>query len=182
MNGPAISNVRQSAGFTLVELLVTLGVIAMVLAYAIPSFARSLAASRVAEATSTLYGAVVRTRSEALKRHSRIVMCSSIDGLTCAAGSRWDVGWVIFEDEDANGMPESSSERIAVQNALNGVVITAEGPMRDYLSYVATGRTQQLNGAMLMGRLTVCSGSVGRALILNRAGRPRTVDTVCEES
>lgn len=174
------TSAHVDCGFTLVELLVALGVVAILLSLALPSFARSLAQTRVADATSAIYGAAVFTRSEALKRRVRIVMCSSTDGSNCSAGSGWDAGWLIFEDRNDDGIHDAAEEVLAVQRAQNGVTATGNGPMRDYVSYVASGRTQQLGGGLLMGTLTVCSGDVGRAIIINHAGRPRVTAGDCE--
>lgn len=174
------TSAHVNCGFTLVELLVALGVVAVLLSLALPSFARSLAQTRVADATSAIYGAAVFTRSEALKRRVRIVMCSSADGNTCSSGSRWDAGWLIFEDRNDDGIRDAAEEVLAVQGAQSGVTAMGNGPMRDYISYVASGRTQQLGGGLLMGTLTICSGDIGRAIIINHAGRPRVTDAECQ--
>lgn len=174
------ASARMGGGFSLVELLVALSVVAILASLALPSFARSLAQTRVADATSAIYSAVVLTRSEALKRRIRIVMCSSSDGSNCSVGSGWSAGWLIFEDRNDDGIRDAGEEIIRVQGAQSGVTTTGNGPMRDYVSYVASGRTQQLGGGLLMGTLTVCSDDLGRAIVINHAGRPRVAEATCE--
>lgn len=170
---------HAQGGFSLVELVVALGLLAILLSLTLPSFARSLAQTRVSDATSAIYGAVVFTRSEALKRRGRVVMCSSVDGSTCSAASGWDAGWLIFPDPNDDGFRDVGEQIVAAHGRLEGLAAVGNGPTRDYVSYVSSGRTQQLGGGLLMGTITVCSGDFGRAIIINHAGRPRVADATC---
>lgn len=172
--------VRRCAGYSLVELVVVLAIAATLSAIALPSFARLLAETRVAEASSDLFGAVLLVRSEALKRHRRVVMCPSADAADCAQDIGWQSGWIVFEDPNENGKRDGDESLLQVgQPRPVQVTITGTDKLGNYVSYVASGRTEQLNGAYLMGTLTICSEGVAKKIVINHAGRPRLASATC---
>ena len=67
------SQLRQ-AGLTMIELLLTLAVLAILLAVAIPSFEALIASTRVTNATNELLSALAQTRPEAIRRRQRVSM------------------------------------------------------------------------------------------------------------
>nr|WP_246265446.1 GspH/FimT family pseudopilin [Aromatoleum diolicum] len=149
-------------------------------AIALPSFARLLAETRVAEASNDLFGAVLLVRSEALKRHRRVVMCTSADAVDCAQDIGWHSGWIVFEDPNENGKRDGDESLLQVGQARPGQVrMTGTDKLGNYVSYVASGRTEQLSGAYLMGTLTICSEGVAKKIVINHAGRPRLAGASC---
>ncbi|WP_018991201.1 GspH/FimT family pseudopilin [Aromatoleum toluclasticum] len=168
-------------GYSLVELMMVLAVLGVLSAIAAPSFARLLAETRVRDASSDLFAAVIQTRSEALKRHGRAVLCKSADLNRCIDDIRWDSGWIVFNDENESGQRDADEALLRTGEARGGrVTISGDGSVGNYVSYVGSGRTQQLNtGAWQAGTLTVCSEGIARQIIINRVGRPRTVPATC---
>lgn len=79
---------RNERGFTLVELMVTVAVLAIVAAIAAPSFRNLLLNSRLTAAANELSAALQGARMEALRTNARVVVCPSTDGSSCA-GSDW---------------------------------------------------------------------------------------------
>ena len=69
----------HAEGVTLVELLITMAVIATVLSVGIPTFTEFLRNNRMAAAANDLVSAIHLTRTEALKRRAIIVMCASTE-------------------------------------------------------------------------------------------------------
>jgi len=70
---------RYSRGFTLVELLVTLAVLAIVLGFAVPSFQNMVESNRVTSTTNNLVGLLNYARAEAM-RYGRTVAVVPVDG------------------------------------------------------------------------------------------------------
>ncbi|WP_164844498.1 GspH/FimT family pseudopilin [Azoarcus sp. DN11] len=168
-------------GYSLVELMIVVAIVGVVSAVAAPSFARLLAETRVGDASSDLFAAVLQTRSEALKRHRRVVLCVSADGAECASGGGWGQGWIVFEDGNENGQREEGEPLVRAGEVRAGRVgITGDASVGRYVSYVASGRTQQLaTGAWQAGTLTLCSEGIARKIIINRVGRPRIAKGNC---
>ena len=84
----------RHAGFTLVELMVTVAVIGILAVFAVPSMTAMIANSRLQSASGELIAALQAARSEAVRRNGRIIACASASGTTCAASaSRLVVFW-----------------------------------------------------------------------------------------
>lgn len=95
-----------SSGFTLIELLVTVAVAAVLLAIAAPSFQTLMASSRLTTKTNELVTSLTLARSEAIRKGTRVVVCRSSDGSTCASTGDWSVGWMVFEDADSDAVKD----------------------------------------------------------------------------
>jgi type IV fimbrial biogenesis protein FimT len=107
---PAPGGHRASHGFTLIELMVTLGVLAVVIGIGIPLFTTMTNGNRLTGAANELVGAFQIARSEAIRSNARTVLCQSADGLTCSNAAPWR-GWIVFTDANANNVPEAAEVR-----------------------------------------------------------------------
>jgi type IV fimbrial biogenesis protein FimT len=94
--GAALRGGRKAGGFTLVELMVTLLVVAILLGIAVPSFRDAALSSRLTGYANDLVASVQLARSEAIKRNLTVTLCASVNGSTCAAGVGWEVGWIVL--------------------------------------------------------------------------------------
>lgn len=90
---------KNQKAFTLIELMVTLSILAIVMALAIPSFKSSVANNRSAGAGGELVTALNIARGEAIKRGSYVTICASDTGTSCLAAGNWAKGWLIFADD-----------------------------------------------------------------------------------
>ncbi|MGH8520208.1 MAG: pilus assembly FimT family protein, partial [Gammaproteobacteria bacterium] len=79
-----IFKTTDSRGFTLVELVVTLGVAAILLGMAAPSVSQFLQNNRLKSDTFHLLDSIAVARSEAVKRGSQVVMCRSANPTAAA--------------------------------------------------------------------------------------------------
>lgn len=84
----AIADSRRSRGFTLVELAVTLAVIAIVVTLAIPAFTSLINGNRLTAQANELVADIQTARSEAVKRNQPVTLCPSTDNATCT-GANW---------------------------------------------------------------------------------------------
>lgn len=104
-------------GFSLVELLVTLSVAAVLVAFAAPSVENLLRENRRDTALYGLMGDLQYARSEAIKRSSRISVCArsltNASACTNSPTSPWKNGWLVFTDTGTTaGVYESASETL----------------------------------------------------------------------
>ena len=102
---PVARRRRRPAGFTLVELMVTIAVAAIVVALGVPSFMRTLARHTIASQAEELQDAVRIGRNEAMKRSGPVVLCRTEESNPshCAgSGGSWQT-WVLFTDVARSG-------------------------------------------------------------------------------
>jgi len=93
------------AGFTLIELMVTIAVLAIITAIAVPSMRALILANRLTAASTELVTALQLARSEAIRRNAPVTVCSTANGTACSGAAAWD-RWIILGHDNTSGADE----------------------------------------------------------------------------
>jgi type IV fimbrial biogenesis protein FimT len=93
----------RTRGFSLLELIMTMSVAAILLTIAVPSFRYVTNANRISSEVNGLLGDLQFARSEAIKEGRYVSVCASSDGQSCSASTAWQSGWIVFPN--ANNSP-----------------------------------------------------------------------------
>ena len=109
---------HRSAGFTLVELVFTVTIVAILVSIAVPSFRTVTNANRISSEINGLLGDMQFARAEAVKEGRTITVCSSSNGTSCAASTTWGTGWIVFMDPNANQAVDAGESVLRVQKSL----------------------------------------------------------------
>jgi type IV fimbrial biogenesis protein FimT len=122
-NTGCVARGKASRGFTLVELMVSLTLLGILAALALPSFSEAFLSNRLASFSNSFIASAQLARSEAIKRNASIKLCRSSNGTSCATTGGWQQGWIIFSDNGAsanadNGTVDSDETRIFYQQTL----------------------------------------------------------------
>lgn len=165
-------------GFTLLELLVTISIVAILVAVAVPSMESSNKRGQVKAHQRHFLGALNYARSEAVSRNKLVSMCASNDGATC--GTNWSGGWLIFVDDGAgsnydNGSFDSDESLLQVYvhetRSLARVLDGDDASALDSISWNFRGNTNTGNRVVAV----ICSHDSDdvytRGLIVERSGR-----------
>lgn len=171
MKNSIAATANPSTGVSLVELLVTTALLAILLQVAIPEFGRLLAAWQRDMATRSVTDHLVLARSEAIRWSRRVVMCNSSNGLGCSATSdkEWKSGWLVFQDIDNNGQFGPSDKLIAQSQGLSGIKSLEGNASRQRFVFLPTGMM-----ASGMATLEVVPRiGASQRIIVNRIGRVR---------
>lgn len=176
-------------GFTLIELMVTIAIAAILLTVGVPSFVSTVQNNRMVASLNDLVTDLNLARSEAVTRGVRVTACRSSDGQTCNTGNGdWSQGWIVFSDPNNSGAFENG---VADETLLrvHGTLADDENTtlvgnlfVRNYISYGAAGFTQLRNSnAFQAGKLVLCDSrgyeDHARILVINNTGRLNSLTT-----
>lgn len=159
-------------GFTLVELVIVVAILAILLAVAVPALAPLVERQRAGSAMSALSTQMQLARMAAITYRRPAVLCPSRNGSACDGGTDWGLGWLLFLDMDGNHQPDAADEILR-----NEPVPAARSHMRlvgttgrPRLRYLPDGRSAGSNLT-----ISVCNaqGALLGAVIVNNVGRPR---------
>lgn len=114
---PRRSMARPVSGFTLVELMITVVVLAVLIAVATPSFREIGLNNRSTSMINTLLADLSVARSEAVK--------TARTAYVTAAGGDWDSGWMVWVDANGNGTQDAAEPTLKRQEAINGGHVAA---------------------------------------------------------
>lgn len=88
---------KVTAGFTLIELIAMVAVMAILLAVGVPSFTSAVKNSRTSGQYNDMVAALYLARSEAVKSASMVTVCARASDTQC--GTDWNQGWIVYLDE-----------------------------------------------------------------------------------
>jgi type IV fimbrial biogenesis protein FimT len=88
----------RAAGFTIIELMIAVVVLAILLALAVPNFNDATLSARLNGFANSLVASAQLARGEAIKRNVTITLCTSTNGDTCAGSGGWEQGWIVLNE------------------------------------------------------------------------------------
>lgn len=165
---------RHQKGFTLLELLTTLAVGAILVSFAVPSFQTVTANSNQTGSVNDLISALHVARSTAVSQNTRVTVCASDDGRSCGADG-WHKGFIVFRDVDSDQTVDGEDTIISSGGKLDSLKIAPSG-FGSALTYRTNGRVNQPAAGTIVGAFAFCDSrgsSHARALIIEVSGRPR---------
>lgn len=172
---------RRTAGLTIIEVLVVVAIISIMAVVGIPALQSFVHSTRISTTANQFVGTLSFARSEAIKRGQRVTVCKSADGKNCTTSGDWDQGWIVFLDPDNQAEVDDPDVDILRQHGAlaQGMTMTGNTPVNNYVSYVASGATQQVGGALQAGSLTLCQEGRGVKFVIATGGRVLTESTEC---
>ncbi|MBF5003344.1 GspH/FimT family pseudopilin [Diaphorobacter caeni] len=184
--------VRRARGLTLIELLVTLAIAAILSTLAAPSLKEFIVRSRMNNVTSEFSGAVLKARNEAVNRNVCASMCLSTTAMSdepsCAdSGTDWQTGWIVFLNPTCDSAKiDPSLSDVIVARGSTDERIHLENSDAAYLHFNARGNPKL--SATRIFKLTYGTGEddamtqrFGLNVCLDSMGRTRTIprDKAC---
>lgn len=171
---------NRQTGVTIIELMVSVGVLAILAAVAVPSYQFLIANNQVSTQSNRLLGSLLYARSESVKRGQNVTVCWSASGTACGgvSGQGWSDGWMAFVDVGADGIYHSGTDTL--------IKVEAEMPGGHTIksSYASSVSFEPDGSADAFGNFTLCSADNAaqntRQVDVSRSGRPRvTSQGVC---
>lgn len=159
---------RRERGFTIIELMTVMIVVAVLLAVAVPSYSVLVLRTKLKSYANEAVASVYLARSEAIKRNGLMRLCISTDGETCEGSGDWDRGWIVMDPNETV---------IRRQQSLAGGIVMFEQ------SSIHTITFQPSGVASTSATMTVCQETPASPVVEEReirvlaTGRPRISTT-----
>jgi len=154
---------QSGSGFSLVEMMVAVAIIAILATVAIPASQNMIIQSRLSSQTNDLVGAIQAARGEAIKRNQQIRFCrtASADGTDCAGAGRWEF-WIVVNTANTVLRRGSINSELRLTSTLN----------LGRLTFIPSGTNSVTTGN---DSLTLCSptgsGNTARLITVGLGGR-----------
>jgi type IV fimbrial biogenesis protein FimT len=132
-------------GFSLLELILTISIAAILCALVIPAQTVQLNNARSDVASAQLLKAINLARSEALLHGTTVTLCASRDHVSCQGN--WQDGQILFLDKNKHGAVDDTRNILSVFDAFRGAEVHWRSSRRkNFLSVTAVGRTGAEDG------------------------------------
>jgi len=157
----------RSRGFTLFELMVTIGLGAVLIGLAAPSISEFTRASRLSASSRDLVVDLALARNEAVMRARRVSVCTTANMTSCA-NAGWNLGRLVFVDGGVAGTIDGTDQVLTRTSPLDPTIDTATTGLAtaNFISFQANGRVTGV------GQITVCAPEqLQRRIDLHRTGQ-----------
>ncbi|MCB1877919.1 MAG: GspH/FimT family pseudopilin [Chromatiales bacterium] len=162
-------------GFTLIEMLVTVAVFAVLVTNGVPSLRGFVQNNALVNHHNDFITALNLARSEAAKRSGYVTLCASSDQATCNTNN-WESGWLLFTDADRDAAVDNGTDVVLQsRGALTEVTLRSS-------SFDNDGRIQFNSRGSLgvagndSGSFVMCDdrgASDARSVVISAAGQIR---------
>lgn len=136
----------RQPGFTLVELMVTVAVLAILVGIATPSFTGVINSNRLTSQANSFMADLQLARSEAVRRNRTVRFCRSADGATCANGTGDWSSWIVV-------LPGTAPELLRTTTIKAPLEL---GGSATSIDFRADGLARNSTGGLLATDFTVC--------------------------
>ena len=180
-------------GFTLYELMITVAIVALVLAFGIPNLREFTLNSRMTSTANDLQAAFTMARTEAARAKSNVTICASADPMGTAADcdGTWDQGYIVFFDKNGNRLRDENPDPEINESVLrahppaaSGVLFRVTGDST-YFMYAPSGLGQRAGDYTPLSQVVICDergnvraaggNSAARLFIVTPLGRSAIV-------
>lgn len=169
----------RNGGYTLIELLTTVAVAAIVTTAAVPGLRSFVQNNRIAAQTNELVASLVLARSEAVTRGVAATICASSDGASCSGATDWASGWLVFADLAAPvGALDAGTDVLlrAHPGLAGGAALTASTAA---VTYRADGFLDAAAAASFELRIAGCTRQEARDVAVGLSGRTAVEPIAC---
>ncbi len=156
-------------GLTVVEMMITVAILAIGLGIAVPSYRELTVQHRLSVSANEFLSALHLARSEAVRRAQQVVVCRSSDGESCATtADGWESGWIVFADVNGNQRRDETEELLRAWGPLPaGITLSINrAELRTAISYMPNARIAQVGATAGSFSLCASSTSRGRQIVL----------------
>lgn len=171
-----VLRLQRRSGFTLVELLIVLCIVAILTTVVVPELRHFIQEQRMVTQANEVLTVLAIARNSALHRQVRVTLCTSDNQQICNRANAWEAGWLLFTDAGVRGQVDENDQILRSGGKLSADnTLRAGGTFRYYVSYLPDG-TSQGSGGLANDTLRLCDArgrEHARSIIINVTGRVR---------
>lgn len=156
---------HRSGGFTLVEMMIVISLVAIIMAIAVPSFRDASLGSQLRATANELVASAMLARSEAIKRNAPVTMCVSTSGTACTAGS-WEQGWIVIQGGTVIQRQHEGATGFKVSSGINTLNFQPIGAGATPATFTVCRATPSVGGQKRIVTITF----TGRASVASQTG------------
>ncbi|MGJ8581158.1 MAG: GspH/FimT family pseudopilin [Psychromonas sp.] len=154
---------KHLRGFTLIEMLITIAIAAILLTIVVPSFNSIIESSKERATRDTLASAVYTAKQQSQSERVNVYLCATADGASCKNTTDWGSDWLIYQDDDSSGDYNNSDTIIANFNTKTTLITSSS----EEVKFMPTGHSTS-------NTFKICSNtdnSVVYEMVISRMGR-----------
>ncbi len=163
--------VSSYRGFTIVELLITLALLAILLSQLSPDLSSIFQHNQLYTISAELSSDLQLARSEAIKQNSKVSICKSDSSSQCNSSAEWESGWILFVNQDGDNRVDSGDTILQLHGPLpTGATLRGAGNFKNRVTYKPTGDSTSFS------RLVLCNNNQlegAQVIYINSTGRVR---------
>jgi len=168
---------RRQHGFTLIEQIMVLAIMAALAGAAAPPMHALLGRNRLQAAQMDMLAGLQHARGMAVQTGARVVFCPSRDANRCSGEAQWESGWLLGVDRDRDNQPDGVPLRVGGGQARVTIRSTAG---RRHVAFQPDGSSPGSNLSIV-----ICDASGGGAplsVVVSNSGRVRGASATPEQA
>jgi type IV fimbrial biogenesis protein FimT len=166
----------QQGGFTLVELLIVMLIVAIIAGFGVPSFTQFLRQGELTSRANSVLVALQLARSEAISRGRPVMACPSTDGASCSGDpGDWADGWLVATDDAPAGSVDTDDEIVRVNSSETR--LNSTGP--DFVRFTSDGLNASDTAQTIALERPECGTDRRREIPVSPTGRTQVNEVDC---
>ncbi|MEH6466220.1 MAG: GspH/FimT family pseudopilin [Porticoccus sp.] len=141
----------KNEGFTLIELMITIALVAILLALSAPYFRETITSNKISAEANNLMASFNLARSTAARLNQPVTLCKTADGVDCTTADNWEQGWITFNDLDMNGAVDSGGVELVIQEYSplpTGYTLRSTAQFSDLVTFLPQGNARGGSGTL----------------------------------
>jgi type IV fimbrial biogenesis protein FimT len=166
----------RSQGYTFIELILTLSMMAVIMAWGFPEYRQFRSNQIITQSVNQFSAAIMFARSQSIIRTEHIIVCPASGQHSCRSDGQWHLGWMVFADLDRDRIFNHDDVLLLTGDRLSEGMTALSSRFRSRIRFDQTGFAPGTNVTV---RFCDHRGAdYGKAVIISNVGRPRLAKSI----